>query len=132
MHRFRTLTLCGMSLVFLAGALLVGNVVAQTAPLVSPWQRASSPITAGECKGRADNFLEAKGFIVTKTTSQGKNDAEANAEAASQEFLVLVDCVANQRTSISSRILVVVVARNPSGAQQVQQLREDVMKAVMK
>ena len=121
-----------LSALVLTWGLPAAHAVAQTAPLVSPWQWGSSPITVGDCKGRADKFLESKGFVVTKTTSQGKNDAEANAEAAGQDFLVLVDCVANQRTSISSRILVIVVARNPSGAPQVQQLREDVMKAVMK
>jgi hypothetical protein len=131
MHRF-WLTICGMSLLSSTAVLPVDNVAAQTAPLVSPWQWSSSSITVGECKGRADQFLEAKGYVVTKTTSQGQNNAEANAEAVSQEFFVLVDCVANQRTSISSRILVIVVARNASAAPQVQQLREDVMKAVVK
>jgi hypothetical protein len=121
-----------MSALVLAGGLAAGNAVAQTAPLVSPWQWGSSSITSGQCKERADMFLEGKGFVVMKSTSQGKNDAEANAQAVSEEFFVLVDCVTNHRTSISSRILVIVVARNGSAAQNVEQLRGDVMKAVMK
>jgi hypothetical protein len=130
MQRFLTLTLCTNSLLLLAMALSAGNAHAQTATPVSPWQWGTASIKVGECKDRADKFLEAKGFVVTKTTSASTNDKEANAEAVSQEFLVLVDCVANGRTSLSSRILVVVVGR--TAAAQVAQLRQDVMKAVMK
>jgi hypothetical protein len=133
MHRFLTLTLtlCASSLLLLAIAFSARSAQPQTTAPVSPWQWGTASIKVGECKDRADKFLEGKGFVVTKVTSQGgANKTDANAEASSQEFFVLVDCVANGRTSTSSRILVVVVGR--TAAAQVAQLRQDVMKAVMK
>ena len=131
MHRFRTLTLCASSLLLLSIALPPGKAHAQTAEAVNPWLWGSASIKVSECKDRADKFLEAKGLVVTKVTSQGSaNTTNANAEAASQEFFVLVDCVADGRTSLSSRVLVVVVGR--TAAAKVAELRQDVMKAVMK
>jgi hypothetical protein len=129
MHRFRTLTL-SMSLLILTFALPAGSALGQAAQAVSPWQWGSGGMKVSECKESAENFLEAKGFVVTKVTSQGANETEANAEAVSKEFFVLVDCRNSQRTRVS--VLVVVVGRNASAAEQAEQLRKDVMKAVVK
>ena len=85
MHRFRTLTL-STSLLILTLALPAGSALGQAAQAVSPWQWGSAGMKVSECKESAENFLEAKGFVVTKVTSQGTSEVDANAEAASQEF----------------------------------------------
>ena len=97
MLQFRTLALCASSLLLLSIAVPVGKAHAQSAEAVSPWLWGTASIKVSECKDRADKFLEAKGLVVTKVTSQGSaNTTNANAEAASQEFFVLVDCVAEE------------------------------------